>query len=148
MAIAPLRSAAAHRPAAKTEAAAKISLPKKDLVYLQQKEGIDPFGLFEEGMDPANENPLDVSNKGGKLSISVGGFSYENGEKDGPNYTTIKPLTFNAGRQKYLLNNSYEGKPSYQLIVDVDRKDKKATVLMREVQDGKWSKWAKAATYG
>ena len=150
MAISPLT---ARRPPApvttkKTEAAKVPALPKKDLVYLEQKEGIDPFGLFEEGMDPENENPLSVSNETGKLEVSVGGFSYTHGEKDGPNFTTIKPLTFTPARQKYLVNNTYEGKSSYQLIIDVNRKDKSATVMMREFENGKWSGWEKAATYG
>ena len=150
MAIAPLRSAARAAPAApkKTEAAKTPALPKRDLVSLPQKEGIDPFGLFEEGMDPENENGLSVSNASGKLEVSVGGFAYTHGEKDGPNLTTIKPMTFSATRQKYLLTNTYEGKNSYQLIIDVNRKEKSATVMMRQFEDGKWSGWEKAATYG
>jgi hypothetical protein len=150
MAISAARSAA--RPtvpkAAKTEAPSKIALPKQDLVYLEQKEGIDPFGLFEEGMDPANENPLSVSNESGKLEVSVGGFSYQDKKKDGPNFTRIRPLAFTEARQKYLVSNTYEGKSSYQLVIDVNRKTKQAVVMMREFEDGKWSGWAKAATYG
>lgn len=137
-----------HKPVVLTQpAAAKPKLPEGTLVNLEQKEGIDPFGLFEEGMDPENENGLSVDNDRGTLAVSLGGFGYTDGETDGKNHTEISALEYSATRQRYLVVSTYEGKNGYELLIDVDRQKKTANVFMREF-DKKWSGWELAARYG
>jgi hypothetical protein len=132
-----------------TPPAKKIELERRGLVNLEQKgEGDDPFNFFQEGMDPANENPLRVSNEEGKIEISVGGAAYTDGERDGHNATAITPLEFSETAQRYHLVNTYDGGPSYELLFNVDRQTKSARVWMREHDKGAWSSWESACDYG
>jgi hypothetical protein len=121
-------------------------VPLREVVSLSQRRGIDPFGLFQEGMDPANQNGLSVDNSTGKLEVSVGGFHYTHGENDGHNRTSITALEFSDATQRYLLTSKYDGTDSYQLLINVDRKAKTAHVWMREFDRG--PAWDLAATYG
>ena len=93
-------------------------VPNGELVSMTQKgEGRDPFDLFEEGLDPANENPLSIDNNDGKLEISVGGFAYSGEE--------ITALAYSATTKRFLIQG--EG---YQLVINVTRDG--AKVWMKE----------------
>jgi hypothetical protein len=125
------------------EAEAKVVVPKGDLIYYYQKEGIDPFNFFQEGMDPANENPLRIANEQNGLDISIGGGNWENG-KDGKNLITITALAYSAKQQRYLIDNS----AGYRLLVNVDPKAGLAHVYMQEQKkNNKWLEWELAAIY-
>ena len=127
----------------------KIELLKKPLVYLPQKgEGFDPFGNFEEGLDPKNENALSISNESGNLDVSLAGSNWVNGEKDQSTESMIDALEFSSDWQRYLVTIKNQGKISYQIIINVDRNNKLARVHMREDQDGRLSAWASVVDYG
>lgn len=125
------------------KAEANVVVPKGTLIYYYQKDGIDPFNFFQEGMDPANENPLHITNGKTGLDISIGGGNWENG-LDGKNLVTNTALAYSATKQRYLVDNS----SGYQLLVNIDPKRGLAHVYMKEKgKNGRWTRWHLAAIY-
>jgi hypothetical protein len=124
-----------------------ISLPKEDLVYLAQKEGIDPFNFFQEGMDPENENELSVSNKEG-LEVSVGGSHFKSGP-DGANKIKVTALEYSETVQRYFIDYQVGGGSVYQFIINVDSAAEIAHVLMQVKKEKQkvWSGWDLAVIY-
>lgn len=121
-----------------------LKLPAGDLLYYYQLEGIDPFNLFQEGMDPGNENPLSITNNG-QLEISVGGWAFEPG-KDGDSKTDIQALSYSKERQRYLVSVT-SGGGGYRILVNVDTKAGLAHVWMQDKEKGKYTEWELAGRY-
>lgn len=122
-----------------------LNLPAGDLLYYYQLEGIDPFNLFQEGMDPGNENPLSITNRG-QLEISVGGWAFEPG-KEHKEKTDIQALSYSKERQRYLISVTGEGGGGYKLLINVDTKAGLAHVWMQDRENGKLSDWMLAGRY-
>lgn len=122
-----------------------LSVPQGTLLYYYQKEGIDPFNYFQEGMDPANENPLSVSNDESGLRVSVGGSSFAN-ELDGTAKNTVRALSYGPARQRYLAQ-VLSGGDGYQILVNADILAGEAHVWMQEKTEGKWGGWSLAGIY-
>jgi hypothetical protein len=125
----------------------KVELPQGTLVSLYQNEGIDPFNFFQEGMDPANENGLNVENDKAGLSVGLGGARFVN-ETDGSCDFRVEALEYNAVTQRFFVHCAIKAGGGYQILVNVDVAKQQAKVWMKEADEKlKWSDWAVAALY-
>ncbi len=120
------------------------TLPRGQLVYLEQTAGPDPFNWFQRGLE--NDNPLDVNNAGKTLEIKIAGQCYVHGQRDGADVWQITPLEYSRVAQRYWISTT--GDPSFELLVNVDRREETARVWMRQPQGGAWTPWKVAVEYG
>lgn len=125
--------------------AENITLPLGKIISLDQIEGIDPFGIFEEGMDPENENPLSIYNESNGLKISIGGSAFKN-EVDSYYTFEVRALEYSKKIQRFLVR-AVAKDDSFEILININPKSERAHVYMREKKKS-WSKWLLAAIYG
>lgn len=113
-----------------------VDLPNKETLFeIALRKKLDPFGLFNDSLDP--EAALIV--RGGKpLGVELGGLGFTDGEVE----TKVKALRFTRQEQRYLIEVQDEV-PIYRLLINVSTAHKRARVWMRQ----NYSAWKLVADY-
>jgi hypothetical protein len=132
-----------------TKIRGEVHLPKQELAYLPIKRGLDPYSIFNGGMNTSLQNPLHIENRD-DLWLSIGGIDFLT-TQEYINDGDVTALEFSAKAQRFFIAspdaNSHPQKNSYQLVVNIDRKEKNARVWSRVFDNG-WKPWALTAEYG